>query len=306
MDIIQLYRDFNIDHVTEGHKHCREGWVNIECPFCVGNPGYHLGYNLQANYFHCWRCGGKYAQTVISKLLNVPTGKARSILQQYDIYISSYTAPDISIVKKSFKYPSGTDELADNHIRYLQKRNFDPDLLIDLWQLKGTGPISRIESDGKKIDYKHRIIIPYEWNGEIVSFDSRSIAISGSDKERYKACPKDREIIEHKKILYGKQYAWKDAGICLEGPTDVWRLGPLSFCTSGIQYTPEQVRIIAKAFKRVFVIFDPEPQAQVQANKLSKELEFRGLETIIISDLKGDPGSMPQDEADYLVKQLIK
>lgn len=46
MDIVRLYHDYGVDHRTEGHKHCRPGWVNTECPFCEGNKGFHLGWNI--------------------------------------------------------------------------------------------------------------------------------------------------------------------------------------------------------------------------------------------------------------------
>ena len=59
MNIIQLFEDYKIPYFTEGYKYCRPGWVNIDCPFCIGSPGPHLGYNLSGNYFNCWRCGGK-------------------------------------------------------------------------------------------------------------------------------------------------------------------------------------------------------------------------------------------------------
>jgi hypothetical protein len=51
MDIIGLYRDFGIEHRTEGHKHCRPGWVNTECPFCTGNAGLHLGWHIEEEYY---------------------------------------------------------------------------------------------------------------------------------------------------------------------------------------------------------------------------------------------------------------
>ena len=91
----------------------------------------------------------------------------------------------------------------------------------------------------------------------------------------------------------------------MEGPTDVWRMGVNSVCTSGIKYTPAQVRILAKNFKRIPVIFDDEPQAIIQANKLVADLKFRGVNSFRV-DIKGDPGGLSQSEADYLVKQLIK
>jgi len=103
--------------------------------------------------------------------------------------------------------------------------------------------------------------------------------------------------------LYGKQEYWTDTGICVEGPTDVWRFGFQAFATSGIKYTPAQVRVIAKTFKRIFVVYDDDPQAVIQAKKLVAELQFRGLKAIRVT-IEGDPGSMKQDEADYFVKQL--
>jgi DNA primase len=180
----------------------------------------------------------------------------------------------------------------------LESRGFDPILLEREWNLLGTGPYSKLDH----IDYKHRIIIPFFWDTQQVSFDSRDI--TGKDAGRYKACPKDRELIPHKEILYGKQSEWKETGICVEGPTDVWRFGTCSFATSGIKYTPKQIRQMAKAFKRIAVVFDDDSQATVQAGKLVAELKFRGVDSFKIA-IKGDPGSMSQEEANYLVKQLI-
>ena len=85
---------------------------------------------------------------------------------------------------------------------------------------------------------------------------------------------------------------------------DVWRFGPQSFCTFGIEYTNRQIREITKAFKKVFIIFDPEPQATKQAVKLMNELKFRGIEANTTL-LDSDPGSMKQDDADTLIKQLL-
>lgn len=297
MDIISLYQDFNVDYVTEGHKHCREGWVNVECPFCTGNPGYHLGYNLNENYFHCWRCGGHFITTTLSHLLKKPEKDVRKLINQYGI-IHTTKIVKVEIRKKSFKYPSGTGLLSNAHIRYLQSRNFDPDQIINLWQLKATGPVSKLDN----IDYKHRIVIPFIWNNQQVSFDSRDI--TGKDPGRYKACPKDRELIPHKSILYGKQEKWKEKGILVEGPTDVWRMGTSSCAVSGIKYTNHQIREISKQFRRVAVCFDDDPQAKLQAAKIVAELKFRGVDAFRV-DIEGDPGGMKQEDADYLVKQLI-
>ena len=302
MDIYRLYQDYNIPIAPEGHKHQRYGWVNIECPFCSGivgnNPGYHLGWNEDYEYFFCWRCGWHPPVKTISLLLNITKNDAEKILIQYGVNRS------IRVYKKEkdkqpFQLPIGSSELTKQHEMYLQKRGFDVNHITKLWKLKATGPIGKLG----KTDYRFRIIIQFYWNVEIVSFDSRDI--TNQQPEKYKACPKEREIIEHKRILYGNQDYWTSTGIGVEGPTDVWRLGPNSVATSGIIYKPQQVRIIAQSFKRFAVVYDDEPQAQKQARKLVAELKFRGVDAWNVK-IKGDPGNMKQKDADELVKSIIK
>ena len=297
MDIIRLYQDFGIEFKTEGHKHCRPGWINCECPFCTGNAGLHLGWNLQDEYFICWRCGWKPLVLTLSALLNIPEYEVRKLLPQYGI---TRTVISHKIIEKiDFSFPTNTKELQSNHRKYLLSRNFDPDKIIEKWHIKATGPIAMLS----KYNYKFRIIIPFEWNGQIVSFDARDITEKQLNK--YQACPAEYEIKGHKQILYGNQEKWNpDIGICVEGPIDVWRLGKLAFATSGIKYTHEQVRIMANTFKSIAVVYDDDGQAQIQANKLISELKFRGVNAWNVK-IKGDPGGLLQNEANKLVKQII-
>ena len=72
----------------------------------------------------------------------------------------------------------------------------------------------------------------------------------------------------------------------------------------GIEYTPKQVRLIAKNFKKVFVAFDDDPQAQVKAKSLVAELHFRGIESHNIT-IKGDPESLHDEEARKLCLQIL-
>ena len=298
MDIIQLYNDFSVPYQTEGHRHCREGWINTECPYCFGNPGLHLGYNLEGDFYTCYRCGAHFVDQTIAKLLKVSESEARKIIKQYGLLTTTHKKPIVKIRAKAHRLPSNTMPLQSNHKRYLERRGFDPEYLEREWNLVGTGPISKLDD----LDYKHRIIIPFLWDAQQVSFDSRDI--TGKHMAKYMACPADRELIPHKEILYGKQEKWREKGICVEGPTDVWRFGVNSFGTSGIKYTNLQVRQMAKTFKRIAVVFDNDPQAVVMATRLVAELKFRGVDSFRV-DIEGDPGSMKQEDADYLVKQLI-
>jgi hypothetical protein len=301
MDIIRLYQDYGVSFLTEGHKHCREGWVNTPCPFCTGNPGYHLGYNMEGNFYVCWRCGWHPVLTSIAELIHLSEKETIPIVKYYGILIPSLPKqPKIKVKPKEFKLPPNIlEELTWSHALYLMQRDFDPDEIHHTWGIVSSGPASVMDG----INYRNRIIIPFYWNKELVSFDSR--APNPNSDFRYIACPISRELIPHKEIIYCKQEGLQDTAICVEGPTDVWRLGVRSFAVSGIKYTPKQVRLIARMFKKVAVVFDDDPQAKVQANKLVADLKVRGVNAFRV-DIKDDPGSMKQDDADYLVKQLIK
>ncbi len=297
MNIIQLYQDHSILYADEGHRHYRPGWINTACPFCAGNPGLHLGYNVDENYYICWRCGWFPTSKVIAKLTNTNENTAKTLIKQYGGCVQQTKEVRPKSIKP-FELPSGTTSLSNSHKQYLLRRGFDPDRLVKEWELLGTGPISNLGN----AEYKFRIIAPIIWNSKRVSFQARDI----TDRHplKYKACLKEFEKIHHKEILYGKQEAWTEVGIVCEGVTDVWRLGERSCATLGIKYTPKQLRLLAKLFSRLFIIFDDDPQAVKQAYKLKTDLEFRGVDAHVVS-IVGDPGGMKQEEANYLTKQLI-
>lgn len=301
MDIQRFYRDHGIIFITYGHKHAQEGWVNIECPFCTGNPGYHLGFNTYENYFHCWRCGGKFPDQTISKLLGIPQKKAKELIKEYGgtkKRKSQAKQTKVRIRRKAFKFPN-TIPFTDRHKKYLTDRGFfNADEIITEWGLMATGPVSLLDAK----EYKHRIIAPIYWDNQIVSFQGRDI--TNKHKLKYKACPKERELIEHQTILYGKQNMWGNTGICVEGITDVWRMGVNSFGTFGIDYTTSQLRWMIKSFKRIAVLFDDDPQAVMKAKELVKRLDQFKIDAFRI-DIKGDPASMNQKEANYLLKQIL-
>jgi hypothetical protein len=298
MDIIRLYQDYDVPYQTEGHKHCRPGWANTACPFCTGNPGLHLGASLDGGHFFCWRCGWHPPDKALSKLLGVSERDAKKIISQYGG--RSQIAPEakIQIRTKAFKYPSNTGELRKAHRRYLERRNFDPDQIIQQWGIQGIGPMGFLD----KVDYGRRILIPIYWDGNPVTFQARDI--TDQHPMKYLACMKEREIIHHKELIYGNQQFWGDTGICVEGVMDVWRFGVNAFATFGIEYTHKQLRIISKSFKRVAVIFDDELQAQNQAKKLVADLRFRGIDSFLIQ-IEGDPGGMDQGEANYLISNIL-
>jgi|SRR5690625_429887 len=296
MNAEKLFRDYRINYAEPGEDNYRDGWVNTQCPFC-DDASRHLGIS-DTGIANCWRCGWKPLSKAIAKLLNISEQQARSIIRQYGGK-SRRQAKEVKRKPraKALKLPLCTP-LQNRHKKYLTGRDFDPERIEKMWRLKGTGPIAKLD----KTDYRFRIIAPIFWDNKMVSFQGRDI--TGKHKVKYMACPQDREIIEHQTVLYGRQGKWEDTGLCVEGITDVWRLGYRSFATFGIDFTRHQVREISKHFKRVLILFDPEPQAQKQANKLKKELLFRNVQTEII-DLQSDPGDLSEKDAKDLIKRIF-
>lgn len=299
MNIIQLYKDFNVPFATEGHKHCREGWVNTTCPFCTGNPGMHLGYNMADDFYVCWRCGWKATHKALALLIHVSEKEAKEIARKYGGKSHVKSTVTVRVGQKKFRLPPSTAPMNDRHKRYLTKRKFDPEVIEKIWDVRGTGPISIMDG----ISFSHRLVIPIYWENRIVSFQTRDITAKHS--LRYITCPEQRERIKHKHIFYQAiPTKDSDACICVEGVTDAWRFGYGAIATFGIKYTKYQVREISKRFKKVFVVFDDDPQAIKQSEKLTAELILRGVDAYSIK-IQGDPGDMAQTDADALKKELL-
>lgn len=301
IDIQKLYKDHNIPFWTSG-PNVANGWVNIRCVMGCQDVSNHLGFSPQGN-FACWKCGSHPLRKVLSRLLRISEDEVSSVIRQYGGRAHRRHFDDdetrIRIGTQKFQFPSNTDAMNHRHKQYLINRKFDPDKLEREWKLFGTGPISSLDG----IDFKHRIVAPIYWNGKCVSFQARDF--TNKSKLRYITCPGSRELVQHKSIIYGKQDEWQNSTIVTEGIFDVFRFGPKTVATFGIEYTIAQVYVISRRFKRVFVVFDSESQAQEQARRLVAELQFRNVDAIQIT-IENDPGSMDQDDADYLVKQLMK
>lgn len=295
-DILRWLVDYKIDHRIDGHKHCAPGWVNIKCPFCTGNPGYHLGIHLSGAGCNCRRCGKKRIWDVIKANTNGSAAILRQIREKYWSNTSNQlTIPKNRFLVDSLKWPAGIiKEIPKMAEDYLKKRKFNPEVLIETWGIRFTGPIGA---------YKFRIIAPIFDQGQLVSYQGR--CYTGKRELRYKACSKGLEVIEHQNLLYGEWLVQNNHVIVVEGITDAWRLGPGAVATFGISYTKAQVERLSK-YKRVSLVFDSDPQAIDQAEKLGVLL--RGLNPEIQIDIveleDGDPGELSAKEVSVLKKSL--
>ena len=304
--IAEVYDRYHLPYRVD---EARGGWISTHCPYCAGSADFHLGYSAERGYFRCWRCGFHPTIDTLVALLGVDRAAAASI------YVSlSGSGPPRSgraardreaqtrVGHSRYRHPSDTGAMRPHHLRYLERRGFDPEEVGRRWGVLGTGPMSDLDG----IDYRHRILIPVRWDGAEASFQARDVTDRSDLK--YISCPPDREVRHHKHVLYGRQEEWGEVGIVVEGVTDVWRLGSRACAVFGVGYRAEQVVEIARHFRRVSVVFDAEPAAQARARRLAATLRLRLGEDVRVVDLGGgvDPGSMAQDDADHLVRELTR
>jgi len=295
-DTVGFLDEYHIDYVTEGHKHCRPGWVQVECPFCFGNPGYHLGFNLDDDYWNCWRCGYHKTWEVVLALLNDNRGEARKALAAFKGRPTArHRHGGNRPLKRVLELPTGElQPLTKRAKRYLQGRKFDPDLIELIWDVKSTANYG---------EFKYRIFIPIYLNNKMVSWQCRDVL--GTSSFKYLSQSEDKEIISNKDTLYGIDQATGNACVVVEGVTDVWRLGPGSVATFGIKYKPSQVKMLISNFENFHIAYDPEDQAQKQANGLAADLAALGGKVKVWDLGESDPGDLSQSEADELMRLTL-
>ena len=301
MKVEQLFKDLRIEYITEGNKHCTEGWLNVHCPFCKGSQNYYRGFHMETGACNCWRCGPRSLDKTIAKLLGTSEEYAKEVKLKYGgkgkrkTKRRSNKKQKVNDNIKEVKLPTGTRPLTKKHKDYLKNRGFDPEDLENKWALQGTRNVGL---------YKNRIIAPITYKGELVSYQGRDI--TDSQDLRYKACPRNEEKILHQEILYGYDIADKKTAIVVEGIADAWRMGPGTVATFGLGCSHGQFKMLLE-FERLFIMRDFEdPQAQMEAQKLATSLDTMNKEVEIIT-VEGfsDPGSLPDEEVTHIRRELL-
>lgn len=280
-DILQT---LGVDYKESGHHHCRNGWIQLKnCPFCH-SQNYHLGFNLTAGFFVCWKCGGHHVAHTLTLL-----GLGRREAEAFNK--NKQRGPKLGkIQRKGLVEPRGRGPLSFPHLEYLRSRGFDYAQIERVWQVQGIGIASHRLS--------WRIYIPIFFQGEQVSWTTRTI---GEHTEpRYLSASAEQEAMNHRELIYGLDYC-RHSVVVVEGPTDAWAIGPGAGATFGIGFTPAQVRQLSNMPNR-FICFDSAPDAQRKARELCAQLSvFEGRTENIILDAK-DPGSASEKEISLVRK----
>ncbi len=277
MKIADLLDQLNIPNQLPPHRHCREGWCNVDCFRCSpGTSKFKLGIPENgAKTTHCWSCGPFSLAHALVEITGQTYQQLRPLLKDID-----FGGPLLPTVKKQGKLvlPKGLGPLLPAHIKYLKRRKFNPTELERLWNLQGIGIASNLA---------WRILIPIQHNGKTVSWTTRSIQ-SGA-KLRYVAATPEQEAIAAHSLLFGEQFCNHSAIVC-EGPFDAMRIGPGAVATMGLGYSQSQLIRMSKFANRT-IVFDNEPAAQLRARKLCDDLSVLPGKTRVVELDAKDPGS---------------
>jgi hypothetical protein len=287
MEFTDLLDEHGVAYHVTGAK-CTQGWVNFTCPWCMRDP--YMGYNIQNRYVSCWNCG----YHPLGMTLRLLTG-----LSLPECFRLTAEFPRLFLGHKPhtgrYKEPPNLEPLTTSglHRDYLANRGLWPAIVSKMWGVRAIGPL------GGRM--KWRLWIPIHLRGEIVSWTTRHI--SPENPLRYLNAPDEESSYPVSDLLYGIDHA-RCAIIVVEGPVDVWKIGPGAVATLGTNVTPTRLLQIARFPYRV-VCFDNEPDAQVRAKSLCKELSmYPGTTKNVTLDSK-DPGFCTPQELDSLRRLIL-
>jgi hypothetical protein len=195
--------------------------------------------------------------------------------------------------------------LARRHRLYLRGRGFSVQPLVEEWALQGTRHLSGL--------WSWRVVAPIcEASGRLVAYVGRSVR--PGFKPKYKVTENEECLVDPKSLLYGVQKAEESRGVVIvEGPADVWRLGPGAVATLGIDWKLAQANLLRR-FRRRFILFDSvdksdpseeDLRARRQAEKLANYLSMFPGEVELISGFRTDPGDMTNRTARKVMKRLL-
>lgn len=286
MTLAEFIARYRIDHRGGGtHRHVRHGWIGVNpCPKC-SSRSFHAGLTEDCSRAACWRCGGLSPWDLLGQAAGIPWWDARESITPPGGPLASPLTP--SKPRGPVLYPPGLQALRRPHRAFLENRRFDPDAIADLWGVRATGPAGRLA---------WRLWIPIHLDGEVVSWTTRAV---GDRQPRYVSASPEEESEDHKTLLYGEDLAGH-AVVVVEGPTDVWRIGPGAVAVLGLQTSPQQIDRLGR-FPFRAICFDREPAARRRAERLADLLQqLPGVTDTIELETGSDPGDCDQDEIDEI------
>lgn len=280
-----------------------KGWVNINCPECMNPPDTHFngGFNIANPRYSCWRCGTHFWKDILGKLLNISPYQVSQYVKSYE-FITTQREEKKQALATKLDLPGYP--LNEKEKEYLINRGFNLDYVVEKFYLRGGGIVG---------EWSYRILLPIYYNNILVSWSGRSIL----DKEyikalnilRYKNLSIEQSVVNPKEIFYNTDNSRKDSVILVEGPFDVLKMGNDTICSLGTSVTRAQELFLKEHYRKIFICFDNEYEAQQKAYHLGTNLAAIGMEVEVVniceSFNKNDPGELSYDEVRIIKNELL-
>jgi hypothetical protein len=295
IDWKQLLTDYHIPWRDKGKNTSRKD-VNICCPFCGDDTGFHMGISLDnPTNFYCFRGtrahSGKSYPWLLSAL-GLNTMEITKVLKEYD---NAYAIPEevppdpksITTRWKRFDRASGSISM----LTYLLDRGFpDADRVANQFDL-------RYAAEGK---WAQRILFPFYERAEVVSWAGRAIRDSFTPKMLM-------QDNQHPGLIYTPIRRPKDKGVLIEGQFDALKCAayredyfPMALSGKGLTDS-KLIRISAVChtykIKTLYQVFDADVALSTRTQSLGmlKSALGRSVEvkTLALPRHYEDPGAMP-------------
>jgi hypothetical protein len=289
-----------LDHYNVPYDVNDKGWLELNCPYgcrSVKDSSKKLGAFTPNGIYTCWKCGSNKTLDVIHAITGCGKDKARAIFAEFS------GSSSVPVVGRGLEKKHRTDvikidlpgsDCTSRHRKYIRSRGFIPSEIIRRYHLRGTGPHEWP---------KNRIIIPVIQNGKPVSWQARDI--TGKSDIRYLTLKNDESVIPCKDTLYGIDDVDGGRIAVVEGPIDVWRMGPGFVATYGTSLTQRQIHELSR-FREILFLFDPEEQAHERSLHSAKELAAIGRYVEVIQlGTETDPGDMSESEAVKIRREIF-
>lgn len=286
---VEVLEELNIPYRTEGHHHCRPGWVQTDCPSCSpGSHSFRMGYSLEGGGLACWACGKMRVIPSLAELANVSESDVRKLMGTG--WFEKHATTE-SKSKGVLTLPDGLDNLLPAHLKFLKGRKISK-AKAALHGMKGIGPYTHL---------RWRVFLPIVHRGQVVSWTTRTIL---PDEEiRYWSAKPEQEIIGHRKVLFGGDLANNTVIVC-EGPFDAIRGGPGFVATFGTAITKAQVLLLSKYHVRVICLDTDKPGRRAAKHLADSLSAFPGATYRVTLDAK-DVGSADIQEIRELRSRFL-
>ena len=302
MDIHLLIQTFDVErylqhkripYYTHG-RNVKRGWIGMKCLWCSDHSN-HMGINLTSKALSCWKCSLKgTVLKLVMRLENQSVYDAQKTMEQFSnvsLLADNFHRKKERVYAEKFDFDkSFTREIKPYCRNFLQRRGFDPEYIYSKYRLLSGPTVGQ---------YKFSVIIPYYSYKTPLTFIARHVK-----HKIYCNCPIEKSVQDPKNLIYNYD-SCKETALVVEGVTDVWNIGDGCVATAGSKFTPRQVELLSE-FSRVYILFDPEDEAQENAEKLGYLLSAH-VPTVERLDLgvDHDPAELPQDDVKVLRNQIF-